>query len=179
MIEVLVLRLLFQPELHQVVDQHRRQLKWAARHGQGNFHWDILDTILLYDEKYAKLPSRKSLLEFCSASADTKMNNRRLLIEPPVRELTTAVPQEAVDAISDMDVLVDFVVEEARKEWYIAIFQGAIRKIHQGKPAGKAYPPGEGLFGPEGAVAYIQRMLSDDLCAPNREAVVMGDVDEI
>src|SRR5450759_827660 len=150
MIEVLLYRLRLQPELHDSVIKHRSRLKWAVAHGLGNLCWDCLGVVLRYDDKFGKLPNHKSLLDFIATTDDPTLASQLGVVEPTIRDLENTVTKEVDGAISDIDVLIDFVVNEARKEWYVAILNTAKGKVFQGEPRGKK----KGLTGPEGAMEY-------------------------
>ena len=170
MIEVLLLRLLFQPELHDSVVKHRRRLQWAVKHGLGNLYWDCLGVILQYDEKFGKLPTRKSLLEFVTVTEAKKLE----VVGPIIKDIKTSVTPEAYDAISDIDVLIDFVFQEARKEWVVAFLNTAKGKVYASSKKGPKGPEG-----PEAAMAYVLKAWADDFKETESEGVILGDVADL
>jgi hypothetical protein len=163
MIEVLLHQLLLQPELHDAVIKHRSRLKWAAAHGH-ELSWELLDTILMYDEKFGKLPSNKALLEFCATSDDPILARRVGVISPALKDLDD-IPKEAL--VSDSDNLIDGVVKEARREFYLKVFNVAASKVSQGPSAkaGHEHDP----YGPDGAMAFLRKMLATDLSESSPE----------
>jgi RecA/RadA recombinase len=173
MIDVLVYRLMFDTTLHETVVKHRSRLKWAAAHGEGMM-WTVLDSILLYDEKHNGLPTRKGLLEFCASSDDPLLAHRAELIEKPVREIRESAPPEVLAQYTDVDVLVNDCVATARKEFYTTILNSARQKVNQAPQAGKK----DQLCGPDGAMAFLRKMLATDLSDVTAEMAGIWQSDE-
>ena len=133
MIEVLLFRLFTEPDLHQAVIKHRQQLKWVATHGRDDGLYDVLDTILRYDEQHGKLPEKPTaLLEFCEMSADALLIQRSEALRPDLKRMKEVATQELRAEFTDIDVLIDHTVAEARKRYHVYIYERAKSLVNQG-----------------------------------------------
>lgn len=165
MIEVLAYRLLTEPALHETVVKNRARLKWAAAHSNEGM-WDVIDTTVLYDEKYDKLPGRKALWEFVETSDDPIVSRRAEAIRLDLASLKD-VTEEARAQFTDISVLVDNMVTEARKLWHADMYHSAQIKVLQGAAATK----GAKVKDPVGADetwAWVNKMMATDLSEEDR-----------
>jgi hypothetical protein len=114
---ILNMRLLFQTELHDAVVKHRSRLKWAAdaeKVDDSSYEWLILKTILVYDEKYGRLPSRKALIEFVQTTDDFFVSRQAEWFEPEIRALKENVDDGLLKQFTDPEVLITETIKEAR-----------------------------------------------------------------
>jgi hypothetical protein len=159
MIEVLLFRLFTEPDLHQAVIKHRQQLKWVATHGRDDGLYDVLDTILRYDEQYGKLPEKPTaLLQFCDTSSDALLMQRSEALRPDLKRMKEVATSELRAEFTDIDVLIDYTVAEARKRYHTYVYERAKSIVNQGPSASKDDPTG-----PDGALAFVRKYWSYDL----------------
>lgn len=120
MIEVLVYRLL-QENHHEAISKRRNDLKWAVNCAKqdDNEHYKILAAILAYDEQHGQCPpNRKAIYEFATSSEDPELRMASEMMLAPLKDLKD-IEEGRVKANSDINVLVENVIKDARIQFYL------------------------------------------------------------
>lgn len=172
---VLNYRLLSQPELHDTVIKNRQRLKWAAgikKVEDGGYAWEILQSILDYDEAHGKLPNRRALAEFVETSNDFFIAHRASWIREELRAFPDSVVQGDLDTYTDPDVLVAEVVKEARQQFHLYIAARYRGIVVQGPTQTKGRKDEE-PSGIDAAMADMRKWWSRDL---NEQATELAGI---
>jgi hypothetical protein len=131
-IDILVHRLLSENS-HDALSKRRQDLKWAAAclKLEDNDFYTVLDLILRYDEKHGQCPpTRKALLEFAQTSDDFSAN-RCDVLRGTLEELKE-VEEVRLRVVRDINVLIDTVIKEARKQFFLFAAQSVADIVGQG-----------------------------------------------
>lgn len=170
MIDVLVYRLLHE-NLHDAISKRRQDLKWAAirpKHDDNDYD-SVLELILAYDEQHGQCPPNpKALCEFCETSNDFDACRRETLRET-LRGLNEIEPLR-LKSIQDANVLIDEVVKNARKQYFLFAADRVAQVVNQGpSPKDKKSGKNKVSSGCDDAKAEFYRYMAHDLTS---EAVV-------
>jgi len=120
MIEVLVYRLL-QENHHEALSKRRNDLKWAATcmKRDDSEYYKVLDAILAYDEQHGQCPpNKKAIHEFVTSSEDPELRMGSETILAALKDLNN-LEEGRVKANSDINVLVENVIKDARIQFYL------------------------------------------------------------
>jgi len=121
-------------DVHDAVVRHRTRLEWVSRVSDALQypHAVTLQTILMFDAKLGKCPDSLDVVrEFLEASDEQWAAQNVESLREEIKELSAAKQEDPT--IKDLDVLIDSVVRETRKEYHqtlpvgISIFAKAKR----------------------------------------------------
>lgn len=137
MIEVLDYRLL-QENHHEAISKRRNDLKWAAAcmKRDDSEHYKILAAILAYDELHGQCPpNKKAIYEFVTSSEDPELRMVSDTILATLKGLND-IEEGRVRANSDIHVLIENVIKDARIQFYLFVADCFIQIVLAG-PAKK------------------------------------------
>jgi hypothetical protein len=164
MIDVLVYRLLNE-DLHDAVSKRRAELKWAAtrvKH-EDNDYDSVLELILAYDERHGQCPPNAQALYDFAKTSDNFEINRAAGLKSALEGLKEIDPVH-LKHIRDVNVLIDEVVKDARKQYFLFAVDRVADIVNQG-PSPRDPKTGKNKVpsGCDDAKAEFYRFMAHDL----------------
>jgi KaiC/GvpD/RAD55 family RecA-like ATPase len=164
MIEVLVYRLL-QENHHEAISKRRNDLKWAAAcmKRDDSEYYKALAAILAYDEQHGQCPpNKKAICEFVSSSEDPELRLGAETILAALKDLNN-IEAGRVKANSDINVLVENVIKDARIQFYLFVADYFAQVVLAG-PTKKSPKTGKGdPSGCDDAKTVFYKLMAGDL----------------
>jgi KaiC/GvpD/RAD55 family RecA-like ATPase len=164
MIDVLVYRLLQGEDHHEAISKRRNDLKWAANceKREDSEYYKILDVILAYDAQHGQCPpNKKAICEFVKTSEEHELRmGWSETILAALKDLND-IDEVRRKAITDVNVLIDRVVKEARIQFFLfgADYVAGIVVAGPTKKVGKFKDPS----GCDDAKAVFYKLMARDL----------------
>jgi len=164
MIDVLVYRLLKENH-HEAISKRRNDLKWAATcvKRDDSEYYKILDAILAYDEEHGQCPpNKKAIHEFVTSSEDPELRMGSETILAAMKDLNN-LEEGRVKANSDINVLVENVIKDARIQFYLFVAEYFAQVVLAG-PTKKNPKTGKGdPSGCDDAKTVFYKLMAGDL----------------